>query len=229
MKKVSLSGSQREGVGKKDAKRLRREGRVPGVLYGGKEQLSFHVADADLEKLIYNPDTHQIALGIDGTDYAWVIQDIQYHPVTDIALHVGMLELFDDQEVTVKLPVRTTGTSIGVKNGGRQLMNFRKLTVRGLPKDLPDLIEVDVSKMKIGDYFRVEDIDLNKARALHSPESVVIAVKRTRMSVDEELALEEDEEEGEEGEEGEGEEGAEGSTEGKEGSSEGEGSEESKD
>lgn len=212
MKKVSLSGSPREGVGKKDASKLRREGRVPGVLYGGDEQVHFHLAEVDLEKLIYNPDTHQIDMELGGTKYSCIIQEIQFHPVTDKPLHVDMLQLFEDKEATVKLPVRTVGTSIGVKNGGRQLMNFRKLTVRGLPKDLPDLIEVDVSKMRIGDYYRVQDIDLENSTLLHSPGSVVVAVKRTRVSVDDELAAELEDEEGEEGEEGaEGEEGTEGS------------------
>lgn len=193
MKTVSLSGSPRENVGKKDAAQLRREGRVPGVLYGGDQQLHFSVLENDLNKLIYTPDVYMIQLELDGTTYNTIIQEMQFHPVTDRALHADFLQLFDDKVAKVKLPVRLTGNSPGVRAGGKLRQNYRRLTTQGLPNALPEAIEVDISELRIGMSVRVRDLNIEGCEILEAPGSVVAAVKTARGAV-----AGDDEEEGEE-------------------------------
>lgn len=196
MKSVSLSGSLRGGVGKKDAAALRREQRVPSVLYGGTEQIHFHISAIELKKLVYSPDVFEVNLEIDGKTYRSIIKEIQFHPVTDRPVHVDFLQMFEDKEITVELPVRTVGNAIGVINGGRLAINFRKLKVRGLPNALPETIELNISKLRIGHDIRVRDVEFPGCTLVQSPDSVVVAVKRTRVSVDD---SEDEEEEGAEG------------------------------
>lgn len=198
MKSVSLSGSPREGVGKKDAAKLRAGGRVPCVLYGGEEQKHFSIDEIEFSKYIYTPDVFIYEVEVDGNKSQAIIRDIQFHPVTDEILHVDFLELLDGKPVKLELPLRLTGNSIGVRNGGRLLANFRRINVRGIPAKLPEAIEVDITKLRIGHFIRIEDLELPEAKILHNPKSVVVGVKMARGAVDED----EEDEEGEEGEEG---------------------------
>ena len=125
MKTVQLSGSPRANVGKKDAKAVRNSGGVPCVLYGSGEQAYFSVRDVDMEKLIFSPDVYQIELDIDGKKTKAIIQELQMHPVTDKPLHVDFLELEDNKPVKLGIPVRITGRSKGVLNGGLLQFFFR--------------------------------------------------------------------------------------------------------
>ncbi len=197
MKTVSLSGSPRENVGKKDAKTLRKQGRVPGVLYGGENQVHFHVDRVELEKLIYTPDVYQIELDIAGTVTKCIIQEMQFHPVTDLAVHMDMLQLADNKPVKVALPVRVTGNAVGVIAGGTMLVNFRKLNVLGMPSDLPEDITIDISDLNIGDNVRIGSLDVPGCTITHAESAVVVAVKATRVSI---LEGEDEEGEAEEGE-----------------------------
>lgn len=207
MKHVSLSGSLRENVGSKDAIALRRKDRVPCVLYGGEKQTHFHVSYNELSKLIITPKVHQVDLGLSGETISAVIKEVQFHPVTDRITHVDFLELNDEKVVKIDLPVRVTGSAIGVRNGGRLFVQFRKLTVKGFPPQFPDEIVLDITKMRIGEKTRVGDLDTGGLAILQDPEAVVVSIKTARGVV-------EDETEDEEGEEGaEGAEGAEGSAE----------------
>jgi large subunit ribosomal protein L25 len=183
MKTASLSGSLRGGVGKKDAATLRVEGRVPGVLYGGTEQIHFHVAKLDIERLVINPDVFRIALDVDGTTYDTILQEIQFHPVTDYIIHIDALQLDANKPVRVELPVRTTGTSPGVMNGGRLEMQYRRVPVRGLPNNLPESISVDISKLEIGSNTRVRDLNVEGCEILLSDSTLIAAVKRTRAAI----------------------------------------------
>jgi large subunit ribosomal protein L25 len=196
MKTVSLSGSPRESVGKKDAKALRRQGRIPAVLYGGDKQYHCHLDSIMLEKLIFNPDVYQLELTIGDTTHGCIIKDIQYHPVTDKVVHVDFLQLLETKPITVLLPVHTHGSSVGVLNGGILMMNFRKIPVKALPKHLPELIDLDITKIKIGGSIRVRDISIPDAVILLEPSAVLVAVKTSRAAMS--LASG-DEEEGEEG------------------------------
>ncbi|MBD3638131.1 MAG: 50S ribosomal protein L25/general stress protein Ctc [Crocinitomicaceae bacterium] len=211
MKEVSLSGSLRESVGKKDAKALRNEGMVPCVVYGGKEQVHFSVKHTELEKLVYTPNVYIVNLDLGGKKVKSVIQEVQHHPVTDNMQHADFIELFDDKKVKVNVPVTITGRSIGVLNGGKLSQIFRKLKVYAVPGELPDSIEVDITNLRIGQSIRVRDLMKEGLEILNAPSAVVCSIKMARGAVEEE----EEELEGEEGEEGaEGEEGGEEKAEG---------------
>jgi large subunit ribosomal protein L25 len=195
MKTVSLSGAPRAHVGKKDAKKHRKEGKIPCVLYGGKEQVHFVVKDLDFEKLIFTTDVYKVTLDVDGKEYNAILQDVQYHPVTDKVLHADFLLIDKKKPIIVGLPVTFTGDVPGVIAGGRLIKKMRKIVVKGLIDDMPDFIEVDMSKLHIGDSIKIKDLDINKLDCLDNPTSVVVMVKTARGILD----LEE-EEEGEEGE-----------------------------
>lgn len=201
MKKAQLSGSLRANVGKKDAKAVRNAGRVPCVLYGAGEQVHFSVRSVDMEKIIFSPDVYQIEIDLDGTKKMAIIQDKQMHPVTDKPRHIDFLELNDKKEVKVSLPVRTTGSAIGVMNGGKLRVPNRMLRVLGLPANLPEEISIDVTELRIGESVRISGLELNNVTMLEPAEAVVVGVKMARGASE----TDEDEDEGEEGEEGEGE------------------------
>ncbi|MDC3351783.1 50S ribosomal protein L25/general stress protein Ctc [Crocinitomicaceae bacterium] len=207
MKEVSLSGALRTHVGKKDAKAVRKEGRVPCVIYGSGEQHHFSVKHVDMEKLIYTPNVYMINLDIEGKAVKSIIQDIQYHPVTDRIVHVDFIELADDKKVKMNIPVNLVGRAPGVLNGGKLQQIYRKLKVVGYPKDMPDTIEVDINALKIGMAVRVRDISVDGIELLNAPSAVVCSVKMARGAVN---ADDDEEEEA-------GEEGAEAAAEGEEG------------
>jgi len=214
MKSITIKGSERESVGKKATKALRNAGKVPCVVYGGEKPLHFSADELAFKKLVYTPNAHTVKVDLDqGDKVKAVMQDIQFHPVTDRILHVDFYQLFDDKEVTMEIPVRLQGSSPGVKNGGRLLFRNRTLTIKALPDNLPDFFDIDISNLKIGDNILVESL-LNDEFSILQPEStVVVQVKTARAVIEEEV---EDEEgvEGEEGAEGaEGAEGVEGATE----------------
>jgi large subunit ribosomal protein L25 len=202
MKQVSLSGSPRENVGKKDAKKHRREGKVPCVLYGGKEQTHFIIPELDFRRLIFTPDVFLVNLTVDGKEYQAVLQDVQYHPVTDKVLHADFLEVISGKPIIVGLPVKLEGTSPGVIRGGKMIKKMQKIRVKGLVEDMPEYIVVDISELEIGGSVKISDIELDKLDTLDPANSVIVRVKTARTI--EEIEGEEEEEEGEEleGEEG---------------------------
>ncbi len=200
MKTVSLSGALRAHVGKKDAKKQRREGLIPCVLYGGKEQVHFTLKKRDFDHLIFTPEVYLINLNIDGKEYKAILQDVQYHPVTDKVLHADFMEIIQGKPITVKLPVRFVGNVPGVIAGGRLVKKLRKILVKGLAEDMPDFIEIDMSHLNIGDNIAVKQLTVDKLTFLENPNSVIVGVKTARGIAD--LELEEEEEEGEGAEEG---------------------------
>jgi large subunit ribosomal protein L25 len=183
MKTASLSGSSRESVGKKDASQLRLNNRVPAVLYGGGEQKHLSIAELDLSKIIVNPDVFQIDLDVDGTVHKCIIQEVQFHPVTERIVHVDLLQVIDGKTVRVELPLRTTGTAQGVIDGGRIQMLFRRLPVSGLIQDLPEAITVDISDLVIGSSARVRDIEVPNCKVLLNESALLVACKRTRAAM----------------------------------------------
>jgi large subunit ribosomal protein L25 len=208
MQIVSLSGSLRGNVGKKDAKTLRRQGMVPCVLYGGEDQIHFYLDERDFKKIVYTPETYLVKITFEGKEIETLLQDIQYHPVTDKILHADFLEIFTDKPVKVAIPVHPIGVSPGVLKGGSLNQILRKLVVKAYVKDIPDGVDIDISGLDIGDSFKVKDLNLDKLTFLDPPNRVILSVKVTRVAVADEE--EEEDEEGEEGEEGEGGEGGEG-------------------
>jgi large subunit ribosomal protein L25 len=199
MKSLAISVKKRENVGKSDSKALRNQGKVPCVLYGGEKQVCFYAHENDLRKLVYTPDVFLVDLDIEGTKTSCILQDIQFHPVTDKILHIDFLEVFADKEVTVEIPVVLTGMAIGVRNGGNLLTRRNKIITRAIPGNLPDAIEIDISELKIGMFIYIKDLKSDKYSFLASDNSVVVGVKTARAAIEEEV---EDEVEGEEGEEG---------------------------
>jgi large subunit ribosomal protein L25 len=213
MKSITIKGSERESVGKKATKALRNAGKVPCVVYGGEKPLHFSADELAFKKLVYTAKAHTVKVDLDkGDKLKAVMQDIQFHPVTDKILHVDFYQLFDDKEVTMEIPVRLQGSSPGVRNGGRLLFRNRTLTIKALPDNLPDFFNIDISDLTIGDNILVESL-LNDEFSILQPDStVVVQVKTARAAIEEEV--EDEDEEGVEGEEGaEGAEGTEGATE----------------
>ena len=183
MKTASLSGSPREGVGKKDAAELRAKGQVPGVLYGGSEQVHFHVNEVQLNKLVFTPDTYRLAFEVGGTTYDCVVQDIQFHPVTDRIVHLDLLQVFADKAIRVKLPVTTSGASLGVRNGGRLHVVYRRLPVIGLADQIPESVNIDISPLDIGESIRVADITVDGCQVPLNDSAVVLGIRRTRAAM----------------------------------------------
>ncbi|MFT7344194.1 MAG: large subunit ribosomal protein L25 [Lentimonas sp.] len=186
MKKVQLSGSLRTNVGKKGAKATRVAGLVPCVLYGQGEQTHFAVKAIDIERIIFSPEVFQVEIDVEGKKAIAIVQELQQHPVKDTIQHVDFLQLDDKKEVKVGLPVRLTGNSRGVLNGGRLMQVFRRLNVQGLPADLPEAITIDITELRIGKSIRITDIPGYNLNFLDSKNAVVVSVLRARNSVEEE-------------------------------------------
>jgi len=184
MKKVQLSGSSRANVGKKESKAVRNAGMVPCVLYGQGVQTHFSVKAIDIERIVYSPDVFQVEVEIDGKKSLAIIQEMQQHPVKDTIEHVDFLELAAGKPVKVGLPVRLTGASRGVLNGGKLLQVFRRLNVKALPADLPEAITIDISPLRIGQAIRIKDIANDKLTFLDPNAAVIVSVNRARGSVD---------------------------------------------
>jgi len=203
MKNLLLSGSLRENVGKKDAKALRNQERVPCVLYGGEKQVHFSLTQKQFAQLIFTPEVFVIELTLNNETVKVILQDIQYHPVSDLVIHADFLQITEGKAVTVSLPTAFEGASIGVLAGGRLEKKMRKIRVKGLIENLPEGFTIDIEPLAIGDSVRVKDLSIEGVEFLDVPGSVIVAVKTAR-------GADLDEDEGEEGEEGEdGEEGEE--------------------
>ena len=194
MKTVSISGSLRENVGKKDAKKNRKLGKIPCVIYGGKDQIHFTVDEIDFSKLIVTPEVFIINIEIKGNEYNVILQDIQYHPVTDKVLHVDFLEVIPGHPIVISIPVKLEGSSQGVLKGGEFIKKLRKLKVKALPKHLPDNIVLDISNLEIGDYIRIKDVKQENLELLDIPNAIIVGVKTAR-GIEEDETKEEGEEE----------------------------------
>jgi large subunit ribosomal protein L25 len=180
MKTIAISGSPRENVGKRDAKELRYEGKVPAVLYGGKEQVHFAAVIADLRDAIYTPEANFVEIEINGTKTKAIIKDLQFHPLTDVLLHVDFLQLFDDKQILMETPVKLTGTSPGVKMGGKLVQKLRKLRVKAFPKDMPQTVEVSIAKLEVGNLFRVRDLEKGNYIVTNTGEDTIVSVAMSR-------------------------------------------------
>lgn len=180
MKSIAISGSPRENVGKRDAKELRYQGLVPAVLYGGKKQLHFSVSASGLKSLVYTPDVHFVDLDIAGEKYQGIVQEVQFHPLTDQIRHIDFLELDDKKEVAMNIPIKLTGVSPGVKSGGKLIQKLRGLRVKALPKDLPQYIEVSLNALEVGKSVRVEQIKIDKVKVLNNSDDTIVSVVMSR-------------------------------------------------
>jgi len=180
MKTIAISGSPRENVGKRDAKELRYEGKVPAVLYGGKEQQHLAVVIADLKDVIYTAEANFVEIDVNGTKTKAIVKDAQFHPLTDVLMHIDFLQLFDDKEVVIEVPVKLTGTSPGVKMGGKLAQKLRKLRVKGLPANVPQSVEVSIEKLEVGGLVRVRDLKADQYVITNTPEDTIVSVGMSR-------------------------------------------------
>ncbi|NQD71387.1 50S ribosomal protein L25/general stress protein Ctc [Sphingobacterium shayense] len=180
MKSIAISGSARQNVGKRDAKELRYQGQVPAVLYGGKEQTHLSVSAADLKSILYTSEVVFIELNIEGATKKAIVQEAQFHPLTDVVTHVDFLELFDDKEVSMNIPITLTGTSPGVKLGGKLVQKLRSLRVKALPNNLPQEILVPLESLEVGKSFRVEQAKLENAIILNNSDDTIVSVIMSR-------------------------------------------------
>ncbi|GAB2705112.1 50S ribosomal protein L25/general stress protein Ctc [Mucilaginibacter koreensis] len=180
MKSIAISGSPRENVGKRDAKELRYQSQVPAVLYGGATQSHFAVAAADLKTIVYTPEVYFVDLDIAGTVTKAILKDLQFHPLTSEIIHVDFMELNENKPVTIEIPIALTGTSPGVKMGGKLVQKLRKLRVKGLPKDHVDAIEVSIEGLEVGKSVRVREISVPNLTITNTPEDTIVSVTTSR-------------------------------------------------
>jgi len=180
MKTIAISGSLRGNVGKRDAKELRYEGKVPAVLYGGEGQKHFAVEASDLRALIYSADVSFVDIQIDGTSAQAIIQDAQFHPLTEQVIHVDFLQLHADKPLVMQIPVKLTGTSPGVKMGGKLVQKLRKLRVKALPSEMPQYVEVSIEPLEVGKSVRVRDLKFEGFDITNTPEDTIVSVTTSR-------------------------------------------------
>lgn len=186
MKSVKVTGTKRDAVGKKDAKKLRSEGKVPCVLYSGLEPVHFQAEESEFRKIVYTPNVYMIDLEIDGTAYKAIMQDIQFHPVEEQILHVDFLQVTDDKPVKIDVPVKIKGYAKGMRSGGKMKLNLRRLRVKGLAKDIPDSINIDITKLELGQSIKVGEVQAENLEFLNSKAIPVVGVVTTRVARTEE-------------------------------------------
>ena len=190
MKSISIEVTKRTAGTKQAIKAIRNEGKVPCVLYGGNDVVHFTAPELSFRNLVYTPHVHTVDLNIEGDTRQAIMKDIQFHPVTDKILHIDFMELSPDKKVAMEIPLRFSGSPIGVREGGELRTKIRKLRVRALPAHLPDEIEIDVSGLKISDAIRVKDVKVKDAEILELPTKMITAVKVPRVVVEETPAAE---------------------------------------
>ena len=195
MKSITIQGTKRENVGKKSTKALRDAELVPCVVYGGNEPLNFSTEEKSFKNLVYTPEAHTVSIEVDGQTIPAVLQDIQFHPITDRILHVDFYQLSEDKPVIMEVPVRITGRARGVVAGGVLRQSFRKLKVKAIPANLPDEIVVDVTPLRIGNKLYVAALKNEAYTFMHPDNAVVAAVKMSRNAMKGGAAAMEDEDE----------------------------------
>lgn len=182
MKSVSISGSPRENVGKKDARAQRNQGMIPCVIYGGKDQKMFVVDERQFKDLLYTPEVKYAEVNINGDVRKAIVQEVQFHAITDKLLHVDFLEVVDGKPITIELPFKIKGTSPGVLKGGLLKKRVRKLKVRGLLENIPEEIIADISPLDINDMMKIGDLHIDNLEIVDNPNKVILQVVPTRGS-----------------------------------------------
>ena len=176
MKQIEIVGFKRADLGKVEAQKLRAEGYVPSVLYGGESQVHFYAPVILYRPLLFTPDVFEVTLNIEGDIYKAILQDTQFHPVNDVLLHADFLQIVDGKAVTVDVPIKLVGASEGVIKGGKLNQKLRKLRVKGLSKDIPDYIELDVTTLALGKSLKVDAVKAEGFSVLSSRNLPVVSV-----------------------------------------------------
>ena len=201
MKSITIKGSKRESVGKLASKALRNADKVPCVLYGSEKPLHFSANELDFSKLVYTPNAHTVVIDLDeGKKINAILQDIQFHPVSDKILHVDFFQVFEDKPVTMEIPVIFEGSAPGVLiSGGVLSINKRKLKIRAVPSSLPDFITADISGLELGNKLLIEELKSDNYTILHPDNTVICKVRTSRAAIEVEEVAEEITEDSEEG------------------------------
>jgi len=176
MKHFEISASVRNEIGKKASKKIRKDDNIPCVLYGGEKTIHFYTSQSAVRKFVYTPEVMFADIKLDGKSYYAMVQDIQFHKITDKIIHMDFYEIHDTKPVKIKIPVLITGSSPGVKAGGKLKQNLRKIAVKALMKDIPDKIDIDISALNIGDSIRVKDLKSEVLDFIDTKTSVIVSV-----------------------------------------------------
>jgi large subunit ribosomal protein L25 len=180
MKKTEIVGYKRADLGKASAQKLRAEGYVPSVLYGGTEQVHFYAPAILFRPLLFTPDVYEVTLNLEGEIHTAILQDTQYHPVNDALIHADFLEIIDGKSITVDVPVKLTGTSEGVIKGGKLNQKLRKLRVKGLANNIPEYIELDVTTLGLGKSLKVEAVKSGEYEIISARNLPVVSIEIPR-------------------------------------------------
>ncbi len=192
MKSIEIKGTLRTELGKKSSKELRKTGNVPCVIYGKEKNVHFHAHELSFKNLIYTPEAHLVDLIIDNKSQKVVLKDVQYHPVSDKILHADFIEVFDDKPVIISIPVKVSGDSAGVIAGGKLNIKKRSLKVKGLPNDLPEHLNIDITDLKIHESVKVGDLSYDKIELIDPKKLMVLTIATSRVvqKTDAEIAAE---------------------------------------
>lgn len=180
MKSTELKAHLRPDTGKASSKHMRRAGNVPGVIYNNNEATHVYFNYKELKPVLYTPETYIVNLDLDGKTVSTVVQDADYHPVTERILHVEMLNITEEKPVIVSLPVVLTGKPVGVGEGGKLLTKLRKIKVKGIPSQLPDRVEIDVTELKLGETIKIADANIQGLEVITPPNAGVASVEIPR-------------------------------------------------
>lgn len=201
MEKVSLKAAERTDTAKAARKKIRNEGRVPGIFYSRHANpISIDVTEKELHSLVFTSKTHLISLNIEGHDVQdCIIKDVQFDPVTDKIIHFDLIGLTKGEKIQLEVPVQLKGSAIGIKEGGILQHALHKLEVECLPKDIPEHIEIDISSLAVGDSIHVEDINIENLEILNSKDSLIVSITHAKIKEEPVPAVEEELGETEEG------------------------------
>jgi large subunit ribosomal protein L25 len=180
MKQLEIVGYKRANLGKKASKDLRAEAQVPCVLYGGTEQVHFYAPMILFRDLLYTPDAYEVTLNIEGTTYKAILQETQFHPVSETILHVDFLEIIPGKPVTVEVPLKFEGNSPGVQKGGKLTQKLRKVKLKGEAASIPDYVRVDISDMDLGKSLKVNQLKVEGVSILNNPSLPVATIEVPR-------------------------------------------------
>lgn len=186
MKTITIEGHLRTESGKKAARQIRSQENVPAVIYGGATEVNFYASAKAFKPLVYTSEFLIAEVAVDGKKYRCILKDLQFDKVSDLLLHVDLLELVDDKKVVATLPLKLVGSSAGVKAGGKLVSKVKAVKVKALPKDLREFIELDISKLELNANLRIEDIKVPNMEIMNSPRIPVASVVMTRQLKQEE-------------------------------------------
>jgi large subunit ribosomal protein L25 len=180
MKTITINGQLRSDMGTKAARAIRSKDSVPGVIYGGPTTVSFTASQKELKPLVFSGEFQLAKITVDGKTYTCILKDMQFHKLTDALTHIDLLELVEGKLLLASIPVKYTGTSIGVKNGGRLVVKVKSVKVKCLPSALKESLEVSIDHLEIGKNLRIEDIKSPGITIMQSPRIPIASVETTR-------------------------------------------------